>query len=208
MRRIVGIEATPACRRFNGEIGRHQHDDRIEHRMTVADPGQRLRRASGDEHAFAGALQVAHEIVDGGRRFVVLPQHQHRRGLRDRGARAVPQLGRAVSKGRDPQDFGNLERDLADAAEAVSASDDKRHRRTGRAAGPGRPVAAERTCEPPRQIAKPVGADRRRAPAPRQAGRLRSSTARRSWSQRPRVRRRRRSAEPTRTRPLQASVRH
>ena len=37
----------------------------------------------------------------------------------------MPQLGRAVAEGRNPQDFGDLERDLADATEAVSPADDK-----------------------------------------------------------------------------------
>src|SRR5215467_6735416 len=39
MRRIVGIEATPKRHRLDGPISRDEHDHRIAHRVTVADPG-------------------------------------------------------------------------------------------------------------------------------------------------------------------------
>ena len=37
--RIVGVEASPACRRLDGAIGRDEHQDWIANRVTIADPG-------------------------------------------------------------------------------------------------------------------------------------------------------------------------
>jgi len=37
--RIVGVEASPACRLLNGAIGRDEHQDWIANRVTIADPG-------------------------------------------------------------------------------------------------------------------------------------------------------------------------
>src|SRR5215831_18155788 len=41
MRGLVGIETASACHRFDGAIGRDEHENWITNRMTVADPGQR-----------------------------------------------------------------------------------------------------------------------------------------------------------------------
>ena len=41
MRWIVGIEASPACRRLDGAIGWYEHEDWIANRVTVADPEHR-----------------------------------------------------------------------------------------------------------------------------------------------------------------------
>src|SRR5665811_2032462 len=154
--RIVGIEASPACHCLDGAIGRDEHEDWIANWVTVADPGQRPRRASGGKHPLTRVVQVTDEVVDSGGGLVVLSQHQHGRCRRDRCAWPVPQLGRAVTESRDSQDFGHLERDLADATEAVSSSHDKGRRRARRTVGPGRPVARERAGQSERQMSEAV----------------------------------------------------
>jgi len=70
--RIVGIKASPACRRLDGAIGRDEHEDWIENWVTVANPGQRARRASGDKHPLTRVVQITDQVVDGGGRLVVL----------------------------------------------------------------------------------------------------------------------------------------
>ena len=64
----------------------------------------------------------------------------------------MPQLGRAVALGGNPQDFGDLERDLSDTTETVSPADDKSCRRGRGAVGPDLPVARERTGQSKRQV--------------------------------------------------------
>ena len=55
---MVGVEAAPARRRLDGAIGWDEHNDWIANRVTVADPGQRPRRASGGKRPHTRIVQV------------------------------------------------------------------------------------------------------------------------------------------------------
>ena len=100
--RIVRIEASPACRCLDSAIGRDEHEDWIANRVTVADPGQRARHASGRKYRLTGVVEVMDEIVDSGGGSVVLSQHQHGCCRRDRRARAA----RAAARPRCNQEPG------------------------------------------------------------------------------------------------------
>ncbi len=58
---------------------------------------------------------------------------------------------------RHAQNFGDLERDLAHATEAVTASHDKRRRGARRAVGPGRPIAVKGAGQALRQLPQAGG---------------------------------------------------
>ncbi len=118
--RVVGIKTAPARRRLDRRIGREQHGDGIADRMIVADPRQGAGRPSGRKHRLARLAQVAHQLVHRRGRFVILTQEQDRRRRRDGGARPMPQFGGAIAECGEPQNLGDLQRNLARGAEPIS----------------------------------------------------------------------------------------